>query len=140
MTPGWTGRVYACPYCGTQIQVAIGADQIAAGMALDLADMEQFLAQLANTLSAGFSEHTSIEAKGRVVHSIEIDLEPDVFIAKRDGRRVLAQHKRVVRGIALKTATLALDQWVQMLTQALAQHANQNARAAWVLSQLGGSH
>ena len=138
MTPGWTGRVYACPFCGTQVQVAIGADQIAAGMALDLADMEQFLAQLANTLSAGFSEHTRIEANGRVVLSIEIDLEPDVFIAARDGRRVLAQHKRVVRGIALKTATLPLDQWVGMLTQSLANHANQNARAAWVLSQLGG--
>lgn len=138
MTPGWTGRVYACPYCGTQVQVAIGADQIAAGMALDLANMENFLAQLANTLSTGFSEHTRIEANGRVVLAIEIDLAPDIFIAKRDGRQVLAQHKRVVRGIALKTSTLALDQWVQMLTEALAEHANVNARAAWVLGQLGG--
>ena len=139
MTPGWTGRVYACPFCGTQVQVAIGADQIAAGMALDLANMELFLAQLANTLSAGFSEHTRIEANGRTVLSVEIELSPDVFIAKRNGRKVLAQHKRVVRGIALKTATLPLDQWVQMLTQSLANHANQNARAAWVLAQLGGS-
>ncbi len=139
MTPGWTGRVYACPYCNTQVQVAIGAEQIAAGMALDLANMETFLAQLANTLSTGFSEHTRIQANGRVVMTIEIDLPPDVFIAKRDGRQVLAQHKRVVRGIALKTSTLALDQWVQMLTDALAEHANENARAAWVLGQLGGT-
>ncbi len=138
MTPEPDGRTYACPYCRTKAQVAIGADQIAAGMALDLQDMEKFLAHLANTMSQGFAEKTKIQAHGPMVISIEIDLEPEVFLAKRDGQRVLAQHKRVVRGIALKTSTLPLDRWVEQLTVALARHANENARAAWVLAQLGG--
>jgi hypothetical protein len=138
MAPKFDGRVYACPYCQAQVQVAIGADQIAAGMALDLADVEAFLSRLANTLSQGFTEHTKIEANGRVVISIEVSLEPDVFLVRRDGSRAVAQHKKVVRGIALRTATLPLDRWVDMLTQSLANQANENARAAWVLAQLGG--
>ena len=107
-------------------------------MALDLADVEAFLSRLANTLSQGFTEHTKIEANGRVVISIEVSLEPDVFLVRRDGSRAVAQHKKVVRGIALRTATLPLDRWVDMLTQSLANQANENARAAWVLAQLGG--
>ena len=31
-----------------------------------------------------------------------------------------------------------MDRWVQLLTEALARHANTNARAAWVLANLGG--
>jgi hypothetical protein len=138
MMPDAQGRVYACHYCNTRVQVGIAGDQIAAGMQLDLANMENFLAQLANTLSQGFSEHTRIEANGRVVLAIEVNIESDHFTARREGQHVVAQHKRIVRGIALKTSTLALDRWLEMLTDSLARHANTNARAAWVLSQIGG--
>jgi|SRR5579883_2888088 len=138
MVPQFDGRTYACPYCKTQMQVAIGADQIAAGMALDLANVDRFLSHLANTLHQGFHEHTRIDANGTVVMAIEINLEPEVFMARREGQHVVAQHKKVVRGIALRTQTLPLDRWVEMLTQALATHANQNARAAWVLGQITG--
>jgi len=138
MTPQWDGRVYACPYCRTQMQVAIGADQIAAGMALDLANVDAFLSRLAQTLHQGFAEHTRIQANGATVMSIEIALDPDYFSVWREGNHAVAQHKKVVRGVALRTRRLALDQWIEMLTQSLANHANTNARAAWVLSQIGG--
>ncbi len=138
MAPHWDGRVYTCPFCETQVQVAIAAEQIAAGMALDLANVDAFLSKLANTLHQGFHEHTRIDADGGFVNAIEINLEPEVFMARREGSHVVAQHKKVVRGIALRTQTLALDRWVEMLTHALAQHANQNARAAWVLGQITG--
>jgi hypothetical protein len=138
MVPQWDGRVYACPYCRTQIQVAISGQQIAAGMALDLANVDAFLGRLAQTLWQGFSEHTRIDAQGAVVMGIEVALEPDVFLVRREGHHAVAQHRKVVRGIALKTATLPLDRWVELLMAALARHANENARAAWVLNQLGG--
>jgi hypothetical protein len=138
MVPQWDGRVYTCPFCRTQVQVAISGQQIAAGMALDLANVDTFLSRLAATLYQGFAEHTRIEANGNWVMGIEVVLEPDVFLVRREGQHAVAQHKRVVRGIALRTHTIPLDQWVQMLTDALATHANTNARAAWVLGQLGG--
>ena len=138
MVPQWDGRLYACPYCRTQVQVAITGAQIAAGMALDLANVDAFLSRLANTLYQGFSEHTRIEANGNYVIGVEIHLEPDVFMVRREGQHAVAQHKKIVRGVALRTRTLSLDVWVEQLTGALAEHANTNARAAWVLGQLGG--
>ncbi len=138
MTPHWDGRVYACPFCRTQMQVAIGADQIAAGMAVDLANVDGFLAKLANTLSQGFAEHAAIVANGGYVVSIQINLDPDHFHVHREGQHAVATHKKVVRGVALRTKTLTLDVWYNQLTQALANNANTNARAAWVLGQIGG--
>ncbi len=138
MHPGPDGRVYVCGYCNTQVQVALAGDQIAAGMRLDLANVEMLLAQLANTLSQGFSEHTRIHAEGRVVHVIEVDVDPDRFAIRREHGGVVAEHKKMVRGVALKTTKLPLDKWVHQLSEALARAANENARAAWVLSQLGG--
>lgn len=138
MSPAWDGRVYKCPYCGAEVQLAIGADQIARGMALDLMNMDRFLGQLAQALYQGFAEKSKITANGNWVQAIEVNLEPDVFMVSRQGQSVVAQHKRIVRGIALKTSTLPLDRWVEMLTQALANHANTNARAAWVLGQITG--
>ena len=137
-TPQADGRTYLCAYCGTKTQVAIDAQQIAAGMRLDLSHVETFLPQLATTLSQGFSERTVIQANGSYVLSVTIDLDPDHYIARREGPRVVAEHKKVVRGIALRTQALPLDQWVDKLTGSLAKHANTNARAAWVLQRLGG--
>ena len=138
MVPQADGRTYVCNYCRTQVQVAVEAHQIAAGMHLDLSNVDAFLATLARTLHAGFAENTRIQGDAQHVHSIEIDLDPDVFHAQREAGRVLLRYKKKVRGIALRTDTLAADQWLQKLTDSLARHANTNARAAWVLAQLGG--
>lgn len=137
MTPEPDGRTYACRYCGSKIQVAIDAEQIARGMAVDLSNLEDFVARLASALAQGFAEHSQIRAHGPTVHGIDLKLDPDHFALERDGHQFVAKHKKVVRGIALRTATLPLDQWFEKLTEALARHANQNSRAAWVLSQLG---
>src|SRR5258706_13384628 len=120
MHPHSDGRVYTCPFCKTKQQVAIGADQIAAGMALDLANTDAFLSKLAATLHQGFAERTRIEAQGQYVVGIEINMDTEHFTARREGAGVVAQHKKVVRGIALKTQIVTLDKWVEMLTKALA--------------------
>lgn len=137
-TPLPDGRTYKCTYCGTQVLVAIEGHQIAAGMRLDLQNADAFLSQLANTLSVGFAENTRINANGRYVLAIEVDVEPDVFIAQRAGNQVVTQHKKMVRGIALRTQTLPIDYWFELLTHGLARHANKNIRAAWVLGKLTG--
>jgi hypothetical protein len=139
MSPEADGRTYHCTYCRTRVQVAIDGSQIAAGMALDLSNVDAFLTSLAQTLHHGFSESARIQAAPNgFVHAIEINLDPDVFMVHREGPRVVMRYKKLVRGIALKTETLQPDRWVKLLTDALARHANQNARAAWVLAQLGG--
>lgn len=138
MVPEADGRTYHCPYCKAHQQVAIEGGQIAAGLAADLANIDRFLFRLAQTLSQGFAEQSRIQAQGNVVHQIEVMFETEAFAVQREGQHAVAHHKKVVRGIALKTKPLPLDQWFQKLTDALAAHANSNARAAWVLGQLGG--
>lgn len=139
MRPLGDGRTYQCDYCRTQVVAAIEGHQIAAGMRLDLTNIDSFLGQLANTLHAGFAECTRIQAVGPVVHVIEVTIEPDGYSIRREGSGVVAQYKKLVRGIALKTQTMPLDQWVDMLTKSLARQASSNARAAWVLAQLTGN-
>jgi hypothetical protein len=134
MAPGPEGRTFACKYCGAAMQVAVDAAQIAAGMRLDLSNATAFLHRLAHTLEIAVADRTRIERTGQEVTAIHLDLAPDVFLARREGHAVLAQHKRMVRGIALKTATHPLDRWVEMVTAALAAHANENARATAALS------
>ena len=138
MKPAGDGRTYACEYCRTQVVVAVEGHQIAAGMRLDLSNIDSFLGQLANTLHAGYAECTRIQATGPVVHSIDVMIEPDGFAIRREGAGVVAQYKKIVRGIALKTKVMPLEQWVEALTKALARQAGSNARAAWVLAQLTG--
>ena len=139
MNPLGDGRTYVCGFCHTRVLVAVEGHQIAAGMRLDLGNIDGFLGQLANTLHAGYGECTRITAQGPAVHAIEVTVEPDGFIVRREGAGVVAQHKKMVRGIALKTQTMPLDQWVELLTKALARQAGSNTRAAWVLARLTGN-
>lgn len=138
MVPLGDGRTYGCNYCHTQVVVALEGHQIAAGMRLDLHNADAFLAQIAGTLQAGFSEATRVRSNGRQVVSIEVMLEPDIFLARREPQGVVTEHKRVVRGIAQRTTAVPIERWIQMLTDALAHQANTNARAASVLARLTG--
>jgi hypothetical protein len=138
MHPDAEGRLYKCGFCGTQAQVAIGADQIAAGMALDMSNIETFLGHLARSLQQAIPQQVRINASGARIVGIEVNLEPDAFILRREGGRVVSQYKKLVRGIALKTKDLPLEQWVEMLSQSLARHANVNAQAGALAAQLGG--
>jgi hypothetical protein len=137
MQPGADGRVYKCDYCGTQAQVAIAAEQIAAGMALDMSNIDTFLGQLAHALQQAVPQQVRVDGSGAHVRGIEVNLEPDAFVLRRDGQHVVSQYKKLVRGIALKTKELPLQEWVHMLAQSLARQANVNAQAANLAAHLG---
>ena len=136
MAPQDDGRTFACLHCSAKAQVAIDSEQIATGMRLDLADMEAFLVQLADALNHGFPDRTKIYRTGAVISAIELDLDKDLFVARRDAHGVVGVHKRMVRGVALKTTPHPLDRWVELLTKAIAAHVNTNARVAQVLARL----
>lgn len=138
MQPQSDGRTYVCGYCGTRLQAAIDGNQLAAGLRLDLANVDGFLMQLAQVLHAGFGEAAKIHAQDGRVLVIELNLGNDLFIARREPHGLVAQHKRLVRGVALKTVTHPTERWLELLTTAMAQHANTNARAAQALAQLRG--
>jgi hypothetical protein len=136
MAPAADGRIHACAYCGAKIQVAIDADQLAAGLKLDAGNIDAFLVQLETVLAAALGHKLKVQRDGDTIVVLEINLDPELFVARRDAHGVVGQHKRLVRGVALKTATHPLDRWVVMLHRALAAHANENARLAQALTNL----
>jgi hypothetical protein len=137
MTPHADGRKYACAHCGSEEQVAIDSAQIAAGMKLDLADVESFVFGLARSLQIALPDRTRVLHENQRIVLLELNLDPHLFVTRREHQGgFTAQYKKLVRGVALKTKTLALDAWVQQLTTMMAQHANENAKLAQVLAQL----
>lgn len=139
MQPHTDGRVYSCGYCGTQKQVGIAAEQVAAGMALDLSNIDGFLAHLARSLQQAVPSQVHVHASGAHVTGLDLTLESDAFSVRREAGGVVAQYKKLVRGVALKTKELPLHEWVAMLSQSLAKHANVNAQAGALAAQLGGA-
>jgi hypothetical protein len=134
--PSPDARIQACEYCGTEFRVGIDSQQLAEGLRLDLSDVESFLYRLAHSLHHGFTGRSRLEVVGQRLELFELNLDPELFVARREPQGLVAQHRKMVRGIALKTATLPVDRWVEMLTRSLAAHANENARVAQVLAQL----
>jgi hypothetical protein len=132
------GGMHVCGYCGAQQQVAIDGDQLAAGLQLDLTNVEQFMHSLAHSLHGHFGERTKLVSGDGRIELFEINLDPDMFIAKRERGTVVAQYRKLVRGVALKTATHPIDRWVALLAKSLAAYANENARVAAVLARLQG--
>lgn len=139
MKPQADGRTRACEHCGAQVQLAIDGAQIAMGLKLDLTNVDAFLSELARALHASLKDLTQLKLEGEKVISFEVNLDPDVFLVLRERTGVVAKHKKMVRGIALKTSTHPVDRWVTLLSKALASHANENARVAQILNQLRGS-
>jgi hypothetical protein len=138
MQPRPDGRTHACQYCRTVVQVAIDEQQIAAGLKVDLSNIDAFLARLASSLHDALGERVRVQHSGGRIAHLEVNLDPDVFIARHEPHGVVCQYRKLVRGVALKTATHPVDHWVEMLMKALAGHSNENARVAQALTRIRG--
>jgi hypothetical protein len=139
MRPHADGRRYVCEHCSAERQVAIDTEQLAEGLRLDLSNVEAFVAGLAASMLKALPDRTRILHEGARIVLLELNLDPHMYVTKREPQgHFTASYKKLVRGVALKTKVLPLDQWVQQLTVAIADHANDNAHLAQVLAQLRG--
>lgn len=136
MSPQPDARVYTCPYCDAQVQAAIEAAQLAAGLHLDASDADRFLDRLARALQRALPERLRVLRDSERVQLLELTLEPDVFAVRREPHGVVAEHRKRVRGITLKTTPHPLDRWTRLLLSALSRHANTSAQVAAALRQL----
>ncbi|MFT3698810.1 MAG: hypothetical protein QM831_37030 [Kofleriaceae bacterium] len=125
-----------CQFCGAELVVAVDADSIAAGMALDIANSHAFMLQLARALGHAFGQRSRIEWAGGQIVKVSVDFGKDMYVAVLEVDRVVGQKKKMVRGVALKTAIHPIEEWIPMLHQAIAEHVTTNAKAATALKQL----
>jgi hypothetical protein len=136
MTPQSNGRTMVCPFCAAEVRVAVGADELAKGLAFDRTNIDAFMFTLTHELHHGMKERSKLQLDGTRVALFELDLGNDLFVVLRESGSVVTRHKKMVRGIALKTTTHPVDRWVELLSKALSGFANENARVAQVLSSL----
>jgi hypothetical protein len=132
-------RRYYCEHCESEKQVAISEDQLAAGLRLDLTNVTAFVHGLAQQLQLAYPDRTRVLHEGGSIVLLELNIDPHMFIARREIQGgYTAQYKKLVRGVALKTKTLHLPDWVKQLIKSMAEHANQNMHVAAVIASLGG--
>jgi hypothetical protein len=129
-------RKGVCEHCGAELSVAIDSSQIAAGMKLDMENADAFMSQLARALAHAFGQRAKVTWDRGRISKVELDLGKDMFVAVLDVDTVEGQKKKMVRGVALKTTRLPIDEWVVQLHEAIAAHVNSNAKAATALAQL----
>ena len=128
------GRSLQCPYCGRHETKTLDPTLLANALQSEFKTLEQFFEHLAGRLSQSFPQHTKVETSGgffsaRHVESFEVTLEPHVYRMRREGGQVRPERVRIVRGVALKTEHLPVDQWLQGLCESLANAATASATA-----------
>lgn len=120
----------------------MGFDLLAASLRADTTDTRIFLEVLATKLGGALPQRTTVERehhlfrKEQPVRRIQINLGDRSYALMAQPHGLLAQRVHVVRGIALKTEEISLDQWIDELVQGLSALAQRSAQDRAALERL----
>ena len=112
----------------------LGFEVLASSLRADAGDTRTFLEALATKLGGALPTRTVVERESHLfshekpVKMISIELGEFRYQIGHSRGTLTAQRTRVVRGIALKTEALGVDQWLDELSMALMQLAQQSAQ------------
>ncbi len=114
----------------------------AASLRADSTDIRAFLEALAVKLEGSLpgntivTRHNSLFSRERPVKEVVVSLgEYQYRIGRERQGPLVARRAKVVRGIVLKTEQISVDQWIEELSEALAQMAGQSAQARAALER-----
>jgi hypothetical protein len=134
------GRSIACRHCGANARRALDPAKLAAALRRDAESIAEQLAHLAGVLAAILPDRTSIEHAGmfsrKHVAAVTVTFEDTMFHLAHEASRVVSVKRDLVRGVALKTHALALDEWLAELATALSRHASTSEAAHAALARL----
>jgi hypothetical protein len=108
-------------------------------------DQRAFLQALAQLFQAALPDATTIEQRGgwfakKTLHRLTVDLGEQRYTLEDPGSGPLqAFRTRVVRGIALRTEAIPIDEWVGELGAALEASARTSAAVREALAKMTGS-
>ena len=112
----------------------LGFEVLASSLRADAGDTKTFLEALATKLGGALPTRTVVERESHLfsrekpVKMISIELGEFRYQIGHAHGALAAQRTRVVRGIALKTEGMGVDQWLDELSMALMQLAQQSAQ------------
>jgi hypothetical protein len=114
----------------------------AASLRADKADLKTFLEALAIKLEGSLPDYTKVTRQGsifsrqRSVREIVVSLgEYQYRIGREKQGSLVAVRAHMVRGIVLKTEQTTIDQWIDELSEALAQLASYSAQSRTALER-----
>jgi hypothetical protein len=118
---------------------------VAASLRADTTDLRAFVEALAAKLEGALPDRTSVERGGRFlgggkrVRTISVRLGDDEYRLEHDPPAVQCLRRVVVRGIALKSEELTLEQWIEGISRALTEEAGSSERGRAALARLLGT-
>jgi hypothetical protein len=104
-------------------------DLLAASLRADAVDLKAFVEALAVKLNVSFPQRVRVERKGGRfggtphVHRVAVTLGDNEYELRNEDGQIACQRRNVVRGIALKTEQLSLEQWIDALAGGLVDEA-----------------
>lgn len=118
-------------------------DLLAASLRAETGDLKTFVDVLASKLAESFPQRVRVERAGRLfggrIKSLTVTLGDSHYELESDEGQVTCRRRNVVRGVALKTDQLTLEQWIDSMSEALTQVAAQTESDRVALGRLLGS-
>jgi hypothetical protein len=125
-----------------EISQPMRTELFAASLRADKADLKTFLDALAIKLEGSLPDYTRVTRQGsffsreRSAKEIVVSLgEYQYRIGREKQGSLVAVRAHMVRGIVLNTEQMPVDQWIDELSEALAQLASRSAQSRAALEQ-----
>jgi len=125
-----------------EISEPMRTELFAASLRADKADLRTFLEALAVKMEGSLPDYTRVTRQGsifsreRTVKEVMVSLGDYQYRIGRERQGPLvAVRAHVVRGIVLKTEQIPVDQWIEELSEALAQLAGRSAQSRSALER-----
>jgi len=125
-----------------EISEPMRTELYAASLRADKADVKTFLEALAIKLEGSLPDYTKVTrqqgmfSREHPVKEVAVSLgEYQYRIGREKQGPLVAVRSHVVRGIVLKTEQVPVDQWIEELSEALAQLAGQSAQTRIALER-----
>jgi hypothetical protein len=117
-------------------------DMVAAGLRADAADLNAFVEALAVKLEGALPGRVTIARQGGLfsrskgVREISVDMGDSRYSLVSNGGRIETTRRNEVRGIAIKSEPLELDEWIAALSGELEAAARESADGRQALERL----
>ena len=117
-------------------------DMVAAGLRADATDLNAFIEALAVKLEGALPGRVTIARQGGLfsrskgVREISVDMGDSRYSLVSNGGRIETTRRNEVRGIAIKSEPLELDEWIAALSHELEAAARESADGRQALERL----
>ena len=117
-------------------------DMVAAGLRADATDLNAFVEALAVKLEGALPGRVTIARQGGLfsrskgVREISVDMGDSRYSLVSNGGRIETTRRNEVRGIAIKSEPLELDEWIAALSRELEAAARESADGRQALERL----